>query len=171
MSDQPATGTLGSTTVVFGWVEENQVQQMLHASDGFQLMLGISLAGFGGLAAGLVALAAGALHPIALYLILCVLGTATLLVGGFAKREYARYRAVRSQLTAATARVPVPVLLVTPGQPSFTVGGQAVGGSAQLVPGLQPVQPSDTPDPDTSATAEDQPVSAVDNESVGGQET
>jgi hypothetical protein len=153
MSEQPATQALGSTTVVFGWVEETQVQQVLHASDGFQLMLGICVAGFGGAAAGVVALAAGALHPIALYLILCVFGTATLLAGAFAGREFARYRKVRAQLAAATAKVPVPVLLVTPGQPSFSVGGYGVAASTQVFQGL-PVQQGSTRGPGAESATE-----------------
>jgi hypothetical protein len=38
MTEQPAsqstTQALGSTTVVFGWVEESRVQEVLHASGG-----------------------------------------------------------------------------------------------------------------------------------------
>ena len=57
MTEQPAsqstTQTLGSTTVVFGWVEESRVQEVLHASDGFQTLLGVTLAGVGGAVAAL----------------------------------------------------------------------------------------------------------------------
>lgn len=136
MTEQPpasltATQALGSTTVVFGWVEESRVEEVLHASDGFQALLGITLAGAGGMVAALVTLAAAVQHPVTLYLILAVTVTITLVAGGFGAREYFRYRKVRRSLGAAAARVPVPVLLVTPGSPSFTVGGQqsfAVGG-------------------------------------------
>lgn len=126
MTEQSTTQALGSTTVVFGWVEEAWVQQVLHASDGFQLLLAITLAGFGGAVADGVALVAGALHPIGLYLILCGLLVGTGLAGVMMVREYNRYRKVRRQLLAATARMPVSVWLVTPGpaSPSFTVGGQ-----------------------------------------------
>lgn len=122
---------LGGTTVVFAWVEESRVQQVLHASDDFQLMLAITLTGFGGCAAALIALAAGALHPMALYLILSALAAVTLLAGGFAWREFVRCRQVRSQLAAGTVRVPVPVLLVMTESPSFTLGGHGPVGSSE----------------------------------------
>ncbi len=139
MTEQPASQTttqaLGSTTVVFGWVEESRVQEVLHASDGFQTLLGITFAGVGGTVAALVTLAAGVPHPVTLYLILAVTVTITVVAGLFGAREYLRYRDVRRSLGATTARVPVPVLLVTPGSPSFTVGGQqpfAVGGQVHF---------------------------------------
>jgi hypothetical protein len=125
MTGDPTTRTLGSTTVVFGWVEESRVQEVLHASDGFQVLLAISLAGLGASVAAAVALAAGALHPIAMYLILCGLVAGTAIPAIMTVREYRRYRQVRARLSAATAQVPVPVLLVTPGAPTFTVGGQS----------------------------------------------
>lgn len=135
MTEQPAsqstTQALGGTTVVFGWVEEAKVQELLHASDGFQALLAVTLAGVGAAAAAGVTLAAGVTHPVTLYLILAVAVTITVIAGLFGGREYRRYREVRQSLGAATVRVPVPVLLVTPGAPSFTVGGQqpfAVGG-------------------------------------------
>ncbi len=121
----PASQTLGGTTVVFGWVEESRVQEVLHASDGFQVLLAISLAGIGASVAAAVALAAGALHPIAMYLILSGLIAGTTIPAIMAVREYRRYRKVRAQLSQATAHVPVPVFLVTPGTPTFTVGGQS----------------------------------------------
>jgi hypothetical protein len=139
MTEQPAsqstTQALGGTTVVFGWVEEARVQEVLHASDGFQALLAITLAGVGGAAAAGVTLAAGVTHPVTLYLILAVAVTITVIAGLFGAREYRRYRKVRQSLGAVTAKVPVPVLLVTPGSPSFTVGGQqpfAVGGQQPL---------------------------------------
>jgi hypothetical protein len=116
---------LGSTTVVFGWVEESLVKEALHASDGFQMLLAITLAGLGASAAVAVALAAGALHPIAMYLILCAVLAGTVIPAVMAVREYRRYRQVRARLLAGTAHVPVPVMLVTPGAPTFTVGGQS----------------------------------------------
>jgi hypothetical protein len=128
---QSTTHALGGTTVVFGWVEEARVQEVLHASDGFQMLLAVTLAGAGAAAASGVTLAAGVTHPGTLYLILAVAVTITVVIGAFCAREYLRYRSVRRTLGAVTARVPVPVLLVTPGTPSFTVGGQqpfAVGG-------------------------------------------
>ncbi len=138
MTEQPpsqsTTQALGGTTVVFGWVEETRVQEVLHASDGFQTLLAITLAGVGGAVAASVTLAAGVTHPFTLYLILAVAVTIAVVAGGFGVREYLRYRKVRRSLGAATARVPVPVLLVAPGSPSFTVGGQhpfAVGGQQQ----------------------------------------
>jgi hypothetical protein len=139
MTEQPVpqstTQALGGTTVVFGWVEEARVQEVLHASDGFQALLAITLAGVGGDVAAAVTLAAGVTHPFTLYLILAVTVTITVIAGLFGAREYRRYHEVRQSLGAATARVPVPVLLVTPGPPSFTVGGQApfaVGGQQPL---------------------------------------
>jgi hypothetical protein len=146
MQEQPANQTttqaLGSTTVVFGWVEESRVQEVLHASDGFQTLLGVTLAGAGGIVAALVTLAAGVPHPGTLYLILAVTVTIVVVAGLFGLREYLRYRKVRRSLGAATAQVPVPVLLVTPGVPSFAVGGQqpfAVGGQQPItVRGQQP---------------------------------
>ena len=151
MTEQPAsqstTQTLGSTTVVFGWVEESRVQEVLHASDGFQTLLGVTLAGVGGAVAALVTLAAGVTHPVTLYLILAVTVTIAVVVGLFGAGEYLRYRKVRQNLGAATAKVPVPILLVTPGSPSFTVGGQqpfAVGGQ----------QPFSTPPTVTTAVPE-----------------
>jgi hypothetical protein len=130
-ASQSTTQALGGTTVVFGWVEEAKVQELLHASDGFQALLAVTLAGVGAAAAAGVTLAAGVTHPVTLYLILAVAVTITVIAGLFGAREYRRYREVRQSLGAATVRVPVPVLLVTPGPPSFTVGGQqpfAVGG-------------------------------------------
>ena len=144
---QSTSQTLGGTTVVFGWVEEARVQEVLHASDGFQALLAITLAGVGGAAAAAVTLAAGVTHPVTLYLILAVAITITLVAGLFGAREYVRYRGVRRRLGAATAKVPVPVLLVTPGAPSFTVGGQqpfVVGGQ----------QPFFAPSTTTSYTTE-----------------
>jgi hypothetical protein len=129
MTEQPVsqstTQALGGTTVVFGWVEEARVQEVLHASDGFQALLAITLAGVGGAVAAGVTLVAGVTHPFTLYLILAVAVTITVIAGLFGAREYLRYRKVRQSLGAATARVPVPVLLVTPGSPSFTVGWTA----------------------------------------------
>ncbi len=135
MTGEPTTRALGSTTVVFGWVEESRVQEVLHASDGFQVLLAITLAGLGASVAAAVALAAGALHPIAMYLILCGLLAGTAIPAVMTIREYRRYRRVRTGLLAGTAQVPVPVLLVTPGAPSFTVGGQSI------VTGLTPQGP------------------------------
>lgn len=125
MTGESSTRTLGSTTVVFGWVEESLVQEVLHASDGFQVLLAITLAGLGASVAVVVALAAGALHPIAMYLILSAVLTGTAISAIMTVREYLRYRQVRSRLLAGTAHVPVPVLLMTPGAPTFTVGGQS----------------------------------------------
>lgn len=124
MNEQSTTQTLGGTTVVFGWIEEARVEQVLHASDGFQLLLGISLAGLGGVIACAVGLGAGALHPIGLYIVLAGLLVATVITGALAGREFKRYHSARKELRSVTARVPVPVVLVTPGSPSFTVGGQ-----------------------------------------------
>jgi hypothetical protein len=138
MTGQP-TQTLGSTTVVFGWVEESRVHEVLHASDGFQVLLAISLAGIGASVAAAVALAAGALHPIAMYLILCGLAAGTTVPAVMTVREYRRYSRVRAQLATATARVPVPVLLVTPGPPTFTVGGQ--DSMTTLIPQSSPPIP------------------------------
>lgn len=125
MTSESSTRALGSTTVVFGWVEESLVQEILHASDGFQVLLAVTLAGIGASVAVVVALAAGALHPIAMYLILSAVLTGTALAAAVTIREYRRYRRVRSRLLDRTAHVPVPVLLTTPGAPTFTVGGQA----------------------------------------------
>jgi hypothetical protein len=111
-----------------------------------------------------VALTAGAVHPIALYLLLCVLGTATVIAGAFAGREFDRYRKVRRRLAAATVRVPVPVLLTTPGPPSFTVGGQVVGGHTQIVQDVPPVQTDTASGAVTSAAVRDQ--SAMADQSV-----
>jgi hypothetical protein len=120
-----STRTLGSTTIVFGWVEKSHVDEMLHASDGFQLLLAITLAGLGASAAAGVALVAGALHPIAMYLVLCALLAGTAIPAIMTIREYRRYRAVRERLTAGTVQVPVPMMLVTPGVPTFSVGGES----------------------------------------------
>lgn len=162
MTEQPAsqstTQALGSTTVVFGWVEESRVQEVLHASDGFQTLLGVTLAGVGGAVAAGVTLAAGVTHPVTLYLILAVAVTITVVVGLFGAREYLRYREVRQNLGAATAKVPVPVLLVTPGSPSFTVGGQqpfAVGGqpSFSAPPAVTTAAPQVSAAPSASTVA------------------
>ena len=132
------------------------MQEVLHASDGFQVLLAISLAGLGASIAAAVALAAGALHPIAMYLILCGLLAGTLIPAIMTIREYGRYRAVRARLLAGTVQVPVPVLVVTPGAPSFTVGGQSpiTGLTAQglVVP---PPSEADTSSPDPFDTDTD----------------
>jgi hypothetical protein len=141
MTEPSTTQALGSTTVVFGWVEEARVQEVLHASDGFQVLLAITLAGLGGSASAEIALGAGALHPIAIYLIPCALLASSAVAGTMMVREFRRYRRVRSQLMAATAKVPVPVLLVTPGSPSFTVGGYGHAGSGPIVQNLVPEHP------------------------------
>jgi len=162
MTEQPAsqstTHALGGTTVVFGWVEEARVQEVLHASDGFQALLAITLAGVGGGAAAGVTLAAGVTHPVTLYLILAVTVTITVVAGLFGAREYLRYRKVRQSLGAVTARVPVPIFLVTPGAPSFTVGGQqpfAVGGQQPFSapPTVTTPVPVVTADPSTLKVA------------------
>jgi hypothetical protein len=129
--DQFTTTELGKTTFVFGYVEESLVQEFLHASDGFQFLLAISLTGAGASADAFVALGAGALHPVAMYLSLCGLLAVTAVTGGMTVREYLRTRRVRSRLSAATVRVPVPLMLVTPGSPSFTMAVSAVGGKSE----------------------------------------
>jgi hypothetical protein len=113
-----STGTqaLGATTVIFRWVEESKVQQLMHASDGFQQMLALTVAGTGASVTAVVTLAAGAQHPLALYVLLSGLGAATVLAGGFTWRGFLRCRRLRSQLTVGAVTVPVPVLLVTPGR-------------------------------------------------------
>jgi hypothetical protein len=124
VTQESVTRTLGSTTIVFGWVEKSHVEEVLHASDGFQQLLAVTLAGLGASVAAGVALAAGALHPIAMYLILCALLAGSAIPAIMTFREYRRYRKVRERLVAGTMQVPVPMTLVTPGQPTFSVGGQ-----------------------------------------------
>lgn len=133
MTQESATRTLGSTTIVFGWVEKSRVEEVLHASDGFQVLLAITLAGLGASAAAGLALAAGALHPIAMYLILCALLAGTAIPAIMTVREYRRYSKVRERLVAGTVQVPVPMMLVTPGPPTFTVGGQGTVATVNSV--------------------------------------
>jgi hypothetical protein len=129
VTQDTGTRTVGSATKVFGWVEKSQVEEFLHASDGFQLLLAITLAGIGATAAAVVALAAGALHPIAMYLLLCALLAGTAVPAIMTIREYRRYKQVRARLTTETVQMPVPMMLTisgppNSGPPTFYLGGQ-----------------------------------------------
>jgi hypothetical protein len=80
MSEPTSTGSGTSNTLAIGWVREEHVEALVHASDDFNLLLAIALAFLGAAVAAAVALAAGALHPLLLYLIVAGAGG----IGGFA---------------------------------------------------------------------------------------
>jgi hypothetical protein len=143
MTEQPTTRTLGNTTVVLRWVERDRAEQVIHASDGFQILLAITLAAAGAEAAAVVALATGLLHPIPMYLIVCGLGVATVVLGIVTFRDYTRLRKIRAQLDAATVQVPIPLTLATPAAaPTFTSYGLGQASPAQI----QGIEPLPAPD-------------------------
>jgi hypothetical protein len=88
------------------------------------VLLAVTLAGLGASVAAGVALAAEALHPIAMYLILSALLAGATIPAIMMVREYRRCSNVRKRLLAGTIQMPVPMMLVTSGAPTFTVGGQ-----------------------------------------------
>jgi hypothetical protein len=134
MSDQSSTQALGHTTVVLRWVERPRVEEFLHASDGFQVLLAFTLAAAGASLSCSIVIAAGVLHPIGMYLFLCGLIVGTLVLGALVMREFRRVQRVRKGLDSATVEVPVPLSLVTPGAaPTFSVANTTSAGAVAQV--------------------------------------
>jgi hypothetical protein len=95
MSQPVTTGAGSTTTFVIRWVQEMQVDALVHATDNFNLLLSIMLGFLAAAAAAGIALGAGALHPVLIYLILIGCGGCAALAGFLTWREHGNVCEVR----------------------------------------------------------------------------
>lgn len=110
MNQQATTGTGSSDMFVMKWVKETQVEALVHASDNFNLLVAIALgflAAAAAAAAG-IALGAGALHPLIIYLILTGCASCGLFASIMALRENGNVKTVRRTLREETESYYVP---------------------------------------------------------------
>jgi len=129
------------------------VDALVHASDNFNLLVAITLALLAAAAAAGIALGAGALHPLWIYLILAACGSCTVFGAVMALRENRIVRRVRAQLreTAENYYVPSPFTLSSGASatPTVTLGEAATSPATAMAA----TGSSDPPDPG----AHDQP--------------
>jgi hypothetical protein len=153
MSQQVTTGAGSTTTFVIRWVQEMQVDALVNATDNFNLLLTITLAFLAAAAAAGIALGAGALHPVLIYLILAGCGGCAALAGVLTWRENTNVREARVKIRAATTEYHVPFTLSAgaSASPTVTIGEKsAPAASARAAPteGVQAdlaVDPGDQP--------------------------
>ncbi len=124
MNEQGTSGSSTTTSFVIRWVQEIQVNALVHASDNFNIFVAIMLALLAAAAAAGIALGAGALHPVVVYIVLGACGLGTVLTGGLSVREYLNVRTIRSEIRAATTEYRVPFTLTTGtgASPAVTLG-------------------------------------------------
>lgn len=108
MNQQPTTGTGSSDMLVMKWVKETQVEALVHASDNFNLLVAIALGFLAAAAAAGIALGAGALHPLVIYLILTGCASCGLFAGIMALRENRNVKTVRRKLREETENYYIP---------------------------------------------------------------
>jgi hypothetical protein len=151
MNQQVTTGAGSTTTFVIRWVQEMQVDALVHATDNFNLQLSIALAFLAAAAAAGIALGAGALHPVLIYIILAACGGCAALAGALTWREHGNVRDARTKIRAATTEYHVPFTLSTgaSASPTVTIGDDTPTASAQaaLTETVQPpaADPGDQP--------------------------
>jgi hypothetical protein len=90
------------------WVPEAEVEALVHASDNFNVLLAITLAFGAGLVAAAVALGAGAVHPVVIYIILGACGGCSVFGGFMVWRERNTVQRVRGDLRQATESYYIP---------------------------------------------------------------
>jgi hypothetical protein len=150
MSEPVTSGNSSTTSFVIRWVQEIQVNALVHASDNFNVLIGAALALLAAAVAAAIALGAGALHPVVVYVVLgaCVFGA--LITGGLSRREYLNVRRIRSEIRAATTEYRVPFTLTTgtSAVPAVTIGAAGINQPATPTISPEPVTPE--PQPSTS---------------------
>ena len=84
------------------FVKESQVQMLVHASDTFNLLVAITLGLLAAAAAAGIALGAGAVHPLVIYLILAACGSCGVFSGFMAFQENKVVDRTRTKLAEGT---------------------------------------------------------------------
>jgi hypothetical protein len=128
MSEQVTSGGGNTTSFVIRWVQEIQVNALVHASDNFSILVGATLALLAAAVAAAIALGAGALHPVVVYIILGACGFGALITGGLSRREYVNVRSIRAEIKAAITEYHVPFTLTTgtSAVPDVTIGAAGI---------------------------------------------
>ncbi len=123
MTREPYTRTSGE--VDLRYVLRTKVDDYVHASDGFQIWLAITV-GFGGAAiTTLITLAAGVQHPIVLYLLLCGFACLSVAFGSVTIRDGLRTRRARKELDQDTrSDIPLSLTVTANASPAVTFGGE-----------------------------------------------
>lgn len=144
MSTPRVTGDRSVKRLELKWVPEAEVEALVHASDNFNILLAITLAFVAGLVAAAVALGAGALHPVAIYIIIGACGGCSVFGGLMVWREHSNVTRVRNDLKDSTESYYIPSPFEERnlgtginGSPSVTLGDSEVyfGGQAAQVTG------------------------------------
>ncbi len=139
MTELRASETLGQTGVTLSWVDQARVADVDGATDGFQILLGLTMLFGGAVIGGALILFAGVVHPVAMYLGLAVLITTTVVLGGVAVREQRRLRDARRRRDETRMAVPLSFSVVAAaGAPTFTAGLQE--GPPNSITGPDPGQ-------------------------------
>jgi hypothetical protein len=102
------TGANNPKRLELKWVPEAEVEALVHASDNFNVLLAVTLSCLAGAIAAAVALGAGALHPVVIYIILGACTGCTMFGGSMLWREKGTVKRVRSELKEATESYYIP---------------------------------------------------------------
>lgn len=108
MNQQVSSGTGSPNLLEMKWVQETRVEALVHTSDNFNVLVAVTLAFLAAVAAAGVALGAGALHPLVIYLILAGCGSCAVFGGIMAFRESKVVHRTRAMLREETQSYYVP---------------------------------------------------------------
>jgi hypothetical protein len=147
VTEQVTNGSSNTTPLVIRWTNEIQVNELVHASDNFNILVGATLALLAAAVAAASALGAGAVHPVIIYIILSACGFGGLITGGLSKREYNNVRSVRSEIKASTTEYRIPFTLTpgtssSPGATSGTTVGMTQIPNSPIRPKLSRTDPT-----------------------------
>lgn len=134
-SGHATSGSYNTTLHAIRWANENQVNELVHASDNFNVLIGATLALFAAAVAAAITLGAGAVHPVVVYMILSASGFGALITGGLSTREYKNVRNLRSEIKADIAEYYIPLTL-TAGTNAFP---NVAPNATEMFPASNPV--------------------------------